>query len=413
MRPLFAGTASPHSGWLFGFIALSLLCLLAGQANAAIYWGNGSPIGRANLDGTNAESEFIKYVPFGSSGEAAVSACGGVAVDGSHVYWADPAGGAIGRANLDGSGPAYGFITGADNPCGVAVNDTHVYWTNLKGNSIGRANLDGTEATQTFIDAVSEPCGVAVDHKFIYWTSAGFHYIGRALLTGDKGPHLVDGDGSFDFCGVAVNGTHLFWGGFGNRIGRVDLDGSNPDPAFIAGIERPCGLAVGGGHIYWVEQTTPSGIASANLDGTVVNRGLLTDLGRYPCGIAVDGLSVVHPLPPSLSWFSLGRARYNGESGVAFVPVYFPDAGYLHVTVTAGISWVLLPDRVKGNVLPSGGQRWLKLWPGKPGGNGRRIRRLLKRNGRTTIGIEIEYGANGHKLTRRGKRILLFKRAQR
>jgi hypothetical protein len=196
-------------------------------------------------------------------------------VDESNVYWAEPGRGTIGRASLDGSDPNYAFIGGASNPGGIAVDDTHVYWTNFSGNSIGRANLDGTEVTQTFINAASEPCGVAVDHKFIYWASAGVHYVGRALLTGEKGPHLVDGDGDFDFCGLAVDS----------------------------------------GHIYWTEQWSPSRIGSANLDGTDVDCGIVTGLGRQPCGIAVDGQAVTHPLPRSPSQFSFGGVRHNRKPG--------------------------------------------------------------------------------------------------
>jgi hypothetical protein len=77
------------------------------------------------------------------------------------------------------------------------------------------------------------------------------------------------------------------------------------------------------------------------------------------------------------------------------------------------VSWAWLPDQLTGDALPSGGQRWLKLWPGKRGGNGRRIHRLLKRNGRTAVSVEIEYGANGHELTRRGKRVVLSKAKKR
>ena len=50
-----------------------------------------------------------------------------VAVDGSHIYWANPGawmganGTTIGRANLDGSGANQSFISGAKAPCGVAA----------------------------------------------------------------------------------------------------------------------------------------------------------------------------------------------------------------------------------------------------------------------------------------------------
>lgn len=391
-----------------GLLAVALVLCVASKATAAIYWGNGTPIGRANLDGSASQGEFIKYVPFTSS-TGSVSGCGDVAADATHVFWSDPAGGAIGRANLDGSNADYTFITGAQNPCGIAVDDEYLYWTNFASNAIGRAKLDGSEPTQAFINAVSEPCGVAVDRKFIYWTSASGHYVGRALVTGDKGPHLVDGDGSFEFCGVAVNESHLFWGGFGDRIGRVSLDGSNPDPSFISGLEGPCGVAVDGTRIYWSERVLSGRIESANLDGAAQSRNLITEeVSRRPCGLAVDGVSVPQSLPQPLSRFSFGKVRYNKRRGVVFLPVDFPGGGYLHVKVTAGFSWALRPDRLMGGALSGAGQRWLKIWPGRKGGNGRRIRQQLKAHGRTVVGVEIEYAETDHQPTTKGKRLRLL-----
>jgi virginiamycin B lyase len=393
-----------------GLLALGLVLSLAGKTSAAVYWGNGSPIGRVNLDGTEAQYEFIKYVPFSSPGAAAVSGCGGVAVDASHVFWAEPSYGSIGRANLDGSGADYTFITGAENPCGLAVDGGHVYWSNFSGGSIGRANLDGSNATQSFITSVGQPCGVAVDRKFIYWTSATASYVGRALVdTGDKGPHLVDGDGSFEFCGLAVDQTHLFWGGFGDRIGRVNLDGSDPDPSFISGVERPCGIAVDPSHVYWSAQWGPEGIGVANLDGTALDRYIITGLTRHPCGIAVDGVSVTHPQPPPRSEFDFGKVTHIKKKAVTFVPIDFPDAGYFRAKVTSGAAWTLLPERVKGGILSTGGRKWLKLWAGGKGGNGKTLRRRLRQRGRASIVIEAEYSAAGHAPTIKGKRVQLVK----
>jgi streptogramin lyase len=51
---------------------------------------------------------------------------------------------------------------GASFPSGVAVDAGHVYWANAGGGAIGRANLDGTGANQSFIGGASFPFGVAV-----------------------------------------------------------------------------------------------------------------------------------------------------------------------------------------------------------------------------------------------------------
>lgn len=169
-------------------MGIGLLCGLAGEASAAVYWANGNAISRMNLDGTNPSPGLIA-----SQSQPLGTPCG-LAVDGSHLYWADEFGDTIGRAGLDGSNREDHFIDGADKPCGVAVDGGHVYWANEDGNSIGRANLDGTGVEQEFVPGATHACGVAVNEDFIYWaggisTPSGFHgIVGRALrLSGQRG----------------------------------------------------------------------------------------------------------------------------------------------------------------------------------------------------------------------------------
>jgi hypothetical protein len=189
-----------------------------------VYWANngiegtvglmtGTTIGRANLDGTAPDQNFIT----GANGPC------GVAVDSGHVYWANRVGNSIGRANLDGTGANANFITGANGPCGVAVDSGHVYWANsgydpaastggYAGTTIGRANLDGTAPNQSFISGTgsgptggSGPFGVAVDSGHVYWANIRTPYsVGRADLDGSAiDPHFIDDEGNLT--GVAVN----------------------------------------------------------------------------------------------------------------------------------------------------------------------------------------------------------------
>ncbi len=80
----------------------------------------------------------------------------------AYVYWANDGATSttIGRANLNGTGANENFITGGKVPCFVAVDASHVYWANTNGTTIGRANLNGTGVNQNFITGANEPCGV-------------------------------------------------------------------------------------------------------------------------------------------------------------------------------------------------------------------------------------------------------------
>jgi hypothetical protein len=70
----------------------------------------------------------------------------GVAVDPTHLYWANSGSGADGTvnvANLDGSSPRV-LVGGQNPPAGVAVDPTYVYWVNPDGGTVNQANLDGS-----------------------------------------------------------------------------------------------------------------------------------------------------------------------------------------------------------------------------------------------------------------------------
>src|SRR5262245_32951489 len=189
------------------------------------------------------------------------------------LYWANntpawgakPAATTVGRARLDGTGVEQHFVSGAGRrPCGVALDRTHIYWGEMQGGpvggtgeggAIGRANRDGSGVTARFIPGSA--CGVAIAGRHIYWASGGT--IGRANLDGTGAelrciPGLSSKAGGA--CGVAVAGKHIYWGKWDEAtpqrtIGRANLDGTGVDRRFITGVVNACGIAVAGGHIYW------------------------------------------------------------------------------------------------------------------------------------------------------------------
>jgi virginiamycin B lyase len=295
------------------FASLVFLTAAAPAAHAYVYAasrasGFGTTIERANLDGTGAAPSFIS----GANGPV------GVAVDGAHIYWANTFGsGTVGRANLDGSGTNQSFITGASSPCGVAVDGAHVYWANNGSNSIGRANLDGTNVNQSFITGADHPCGVAVDGSFVYWadegncssTCTGTH-IGRAKLDGSS-PVDTFITGLAAPVGVAVNASSIYWGNNNsNTIGRANLNGTGVNASFITGSGGCTDLpALDATYIYW-SNACGSSIGRANLDGTGVNEAFL-NVPSNPGGVAVDQLA---PLTVSLAGTGTGSVTGSGIS---------------------------------------------------------------------------------------------------
>jgi hypothetical protein len=133
---------------------------LATDANY-IYWSTlTNTIARAKLDGTGMNLKFITDT--GVQSETVLSPLPyGLVVSGQYIYWANQADGAVGRAKLDGTEANKLFIQGADFPGGVAVDDQYIYWAN-NNDTIGRAKLDGTEVNQKFITGANAPAGLAL-----------------------------------------------------------------------------------------------------------------------------------------------------------------------------------------------------------------------------------------------------------
>jgi virginiamycin B lyase len=288
-------------------VVLGLLALLPVAADAYVYWSNNATgtIGRANLDGSASDQEFI-------TGAGAPS---GVDVDSNYVYWAN--GGSIGRANIDGTGvdpdfiPLAGFSATAD----VKVNGTHIYWSSFQSGSIGRANLDGSGAGEDFIDVFTaggaNPNSLALSPTNVYWANSNPGSIGRANLDGSD---PVGAFGGFNYLtgGVAVNGSHLFYShapnmdDFPYTTYRSNLDGSGQVAILFLG--SPSRLDLDESYLYWSAFGT--GVGRAGLDGSGPDPEFITG-GSLVAGVAVDDAATAEPDPSALA-FGVPRAIAPG-----------------------------------------------------------------------------------------------------
>jgi hypothetical protein len=249
-----------------------------------LYWPTGDTLARAKLDGTGIDAGFIATGP-GTN-------C--VAVDGVHIYWSTTAtatsGGTIGRANLDGTAVQRAFIPDAKAPCGLAVDGGHIYWGDSavvaqppggggpspSTGAIGRANLDGTGVNQDFIavpPSPTPPCGVVVDGANIYWGAGPVptgcltcFQIGTANL---EGPGLSDGFdtrgpgplGSFNLP-CAVDSTHLYW--------TYSFNGNAP------GNKAPSPWAVGSPSNAWIGRALLDSARGGGISNTDLQADFIT-----------------------------------------------------------------------------------------------------------------------------------------
>jgi len=380
---------------------LAVLALLAAAwtpgAGAAVYWGSGGFVGAANLDG----SVFVDGVPYGLANVPELGDICGVAVSDGNLYWADPQRGTIGRTEL-GSNPTgmvdfvketvaidEAFVSGLARPCGVAVDGSHVYWADTAAMAVGRANLDGSGVERNFISGVSSPCGVGIGGGHLYWGNLVGGAVGRANLGGGEIEEAFVEEASSP-CGVAVDGAHVYWSNWnGSSIGRANLDGSGGDDDFIGGLSNPCGVAVDGSHVYWTNWNARDPVGRANLDGSGVSRSLITtEFYLASCGVALDSRVFVPPPPPLSAPIFLGKIRRGLGRGVAYVTVKVPKTGGVLDVVSKGLDW-----KYAGPPVPDKGY-WLwqlKVGPAKTGRAAAKIRRRLARIGRAVVSLEVTY----------------------
>jgi virginiamycin B lyase len=381
---------------VFAAVLLASYAALASRAEGFVYWTNGElGIGRAALDGTNVDRDFIAAAKFPL----------GLAVNARHIYWAINFR-QIGRADLAGAKVDTRFLTGVDGVDGVAVDTRHIYWTH--SGAIGRAKLDGTGVQESFILS-DDPGGlrlgpavdVAVDARYVYWTQ-GFT-IARANLDG------TDVDQNFITepdtpVGLALDASHIYWTDYyAGTIGRASLDGTNVEGDFIRGRARAyvTDVVVDADHLYWGQFLSEprvfaydGTIGRASLDGTEVDQRLVSVGDRVPESLAADALTDRRPAGKA----SAARTqRQRGNRIVVRVKVKAKERLTARATgkIQVNPTYRLKPQRV---TLATSETKKLKLKPKRA--KAQRIARALKRGEKATVRLNVELtGVGGNRET--------------
>ena len=291
---------------------LLMALALAARADAYVYWANDQTgaIGRANLDGTGVNQSFI-----GGVGPGGAFGPNDVEVDSEYVYWANYGTSTIGRASLSGTASTPASSPSPAALASVAVDSSHIYWVNQSppsAGTIGRANLDGTGVDQNFITTADNclgPLGCRRRTRLLGEPDRGHDR--RANLDGTGvNQNFITGIDRIN--SVAVDDDHVYWTEWStDSVGRANLDGTGVNPNFITGPWAPIDVAVDDSHVYWSDRGG-CWIGRANLDGTGVSLTLITP-GSCTGGIALDSGP---PLAPTAD----AGADYETVSGaIAFL----------------------------------------------------------------------------------------------
>ena len=156
------------------------------RADGYIYWTNraANSIGRALQDGSGAVQDFIPL-------STTTGPCG-VATDGQHIYWTT-ASNTIGRAEVDGTNPQENFITdptAVQSPCGIAVTPMQ------RVTPTSDAFPDTSVGTQSRVDAL-----LVTNHG-----SSVLGVTGVSLIGENRGDFEITGEGCTRSATPAGNG---------------------------------------------------------------------------------------------------------------------------------------------------------------------------------------------------------------
>ncbi len=117
-----------------------------------IYWTTGRGIGRSSLTGGQVEPDFLPLTRSAEGGGFSI------AVQGDYIYWAATGGHSVGRARIDGTNANPNFIDGLDYVSSLALGGGFIYWEaeetfeRAGRRWIGRANVSGADVRRRLFE---------------------------------------------------------------------------------------------------------------------------------------------------------------------------------------------------------------------------------------------------------------------
>ena len=215
----------------------------------------------------------------------------GLALDATHVYWTNQAGGSVTKADKLDVENALVLAEMQPGAYQIVEDDEYVYWTNGGGDAVMKIAKEG--GTPIPVASENGPHAIALDDEAIYWTMIGDEtfdegFVRRIPKEGGPIQDLASDPGRLT--SAVIEGDYLYWANMSigafvtNKIKRIQKTGGGGVEVIADAPGGPRSLAFYDGVLYWVEESGEirkweNGVVTPIADASIDLRDVAVDAG--------------------------------------------------------------------------------------------------------------------------------------
>ncbi|XXX77565.1 ABC transporter permease [Sorangium sp. So ce134] len=220
-----------------------------------INWSNGDVLG-ISIDPPSSSPIRIAEVPR-QEDEDVIPGFGRIASFGDSVYWVTQTPSAVWRAKADGSQALAEQVASDGHLVGIAVDATHVYWAEYFEGQILRKTKDPLGETEVFAETNGNPTEIVLANGVVHWVTDNTGAVQSKATDAAPGapPFTTTVDAQAIAKSLAVDDEFVYWTVYMNGAGQGEVRrahiGMGDTTTLATGQPYFFEIAVDCGSIYW------------------------------------------------------------------------------------------------------------------------------------------------------------------